>query len=630
MSFKYGDSVLSDMKQFQKLQFKPGINKEISQYGGEPYWYDGDYVRFREGYPEVVGGWTRAISAQLAGKCRAMFAWTTLSGLNYIALGTHLKHYLFDGGQYIDITPLRKTTNPLGGNPIATTNGSGTVTITDASHGASVGDYVTISGASAFNGLTSGQLNQEFVIVTVPNANTYTVATGGTANATSSGGGAAVIAAYQIAVGLDSTVFGGGWGAGPWSRNGWGDGYDTSIAGASLRIWSQSNYGEDLLFCPRDLPIYFWDASTPTTRGVLLSGLSGATDVPSLASEILVTTERHVVAFGCTPLGSSTQDRLLVRWSSSEDYLDWTPDQENSAGDLRIPLGAQFITQLQTQREILIWTESTMHSMTYVGAPFYYGMTTLSSKTTIMGPKAKTATGDVVFWMGNGKFYRYDGRITPVDCTVEDFVFNDFNYDQKWKTYCSSNTAFDEVTWFYPSGGSDEVDRYVTYNYVDNLWTVGSLARTAWLDRSVYDWPTAVSSSGYMYFHEFGISDGSTNPESGIPAYIESAPIEIGNGDFYMYIDQIIPDLTFRNSTSSSPTATLSLIPRRFPGASQGTTASGSVTQSGYVGIVETFTELLHIRLRAHQATFKIASSQADTSWRLGVPRIRMRPDGRK
>lgn len=618
------------MKQFQKLQFKPGVNKEITQYGGEPFWYDSNYVRFRSGLPEMIGGWTKALSSALAGKCRAMFAWTTLAGLNYIALGTHLKYYTFDGGQYRDITPLRKTTNPLANNPIATTSGSGIVTITDTSHGAGVGDYVTISGATAFNSLTTGQLNQEFVILTVPTANTYTVNTGGTASATSSGGGAAVVAAYQITIGLDSTVFGGGWGAGPWSRNGWGDGYDTSIAGASLRLWSQSNYGEDLIFCPRDLPIYFWDVTTPATRGVLLSSLTGASNVPTVASEVLVTTERHTVAFGANPLGSSTQDKLLVRWSSSEDDLDWTPDQENSAGDLRIPLGAAFITQLQTQREILIWTESSMHSMTYVGAPFYYGMNTLSSKTTIMGPKAKAAAGDTVFWMGNGQFYMYDGRISAIPCTVRDYVFSDFNYDQKWKTYCATNTGFNEVTWFYPSGSSTEVDAYVTYNYVENLWYAGTMARTAWLDRSVYDWPTAVDTSGYMYFHEFGMADGSSNPGAAIPAYVESSPFEIGNGETYMFVDQIIPDITFRASTGTSPTATLSLIPRRFPGANLGTTVSGDVAQSSYVGIVEQFTELLNIRLRAHQATLKVSSDQADISWRLGVPRVRVRPDGRK
>jgi hypothetical protein len=618
------------VKQFQKLQFKPGINKEVTQYGGEPFWYDSDYVRFRGGHPEMVGGWTISITDQLLGKCRSMFAWTTLSGINYIALGTHLKYYAFDGGQYRDITPIRKTTNPLANNPIATVNLSGIVTITDTSHGASVGDYVTISGAAAFNGLTVGELNQEFEILTVPGANTYTVDTGGVANATSSGGGAVVVAEYQIAVGLDSTVFGGGWGAGPWSRNGWGDGYDTSIEGASLRIWSQSNYGEDLIFCPRDLPIYYWVSSTPTVRGVLLSGISGATDVPSQASEVLVTTERHVVAFGCTPLGSTTQDKLLVRWASSEDYLDWTPDQENSAGDLRIPLGAQFITHLQTQREILIWTESSMHSMNYVGAPFYYGMTTLSSKTTIMGPKAKAASGDTVFWMGNGKFYLYDGRISAIPCSVEDYVFTNFNYDQKWKTYCSTNTAFNEVTWFYASASSSEVDRYVSHNYVDNLWYVGTLARTAWLDRSVYDYPAAVSTDGYMYFHEFGMADGSTNPESAISAYIESSPFEIGSGEMYMFIDQIIPDLTFRASTGVTPTATVSLIPRRFPGSALGTTSSSSVAQSSYVGIVEQFTELLNVRVRAHQATFKISSSQANISWRHGTTRLRVRPDGRK
>lgn len=612
---------------FMKLQFKPGVMKEATQYGSAPYWSDSDYIRFRMGMPEVIGGWDKAISTQFAGKCRSGHAWSTLSNINYIFMGTEQKAYAFDGGTYKDITPLR-TTVALGANPITSVNLSGTVTITHVAHGASVGDYVTISGATAFNSLTAAQLNQNFQIVSVPTANTYTVATGGTATAGGVGGGAGVSAAYEIPIGLDSAVFGGGWGAGPYSRNGWGDGYDGSVAGAQLRLWSQSNYGEDLIYVPRDYAIYYWDSSAGG-RGTALTAQAGASFVPTIAKEVLVSQERHVIAFGCNPFDSSTQDSLLVRWSSKETAVDWFPDQTNSAGDLRIPLGASFITQQQTHSEIIIWTESSMHSMSYQGAPLYYGITTIANKATIMGPKAKAAVGDLVFWMGANKFYRYDGRVTPIPCTVEDYVFNDINLVQRWKVYAASNASHNEIFWFYPCDDSTEVNRYVCYNYVDDVWTTGSLVRTMWLDRSVYTYPFATGADGYGYFHEFGLVDGSTNPGQGIPAYVESAPFELGAGDAYMYADQIIPDLTFRASNSANPTATLTITPRRFPGSNVGTAASPTATRTA-TGTIERFTELLNIRVRAHAATIKFSSNQAGTSWRVGIPRIRVRPDGRK
>jgi len=451
-----------------KLQFKPGVVKEITQYGSTPSWSDSNFVRFRMGVPEVIGGWTKSISNQFLGKCRSLYTWTTLSNLNYVFVGTNLKTYAFDGGQYKDITPLRSSAT-LGVNPITSILSSGTVTITHASHGAAVGDFVTISGATTFNSLTTAQLNQNFQIVTVPNANTYTVATGGTASAGSAGGGAAVLVQYEIAAGLDSAVFGGGWGAGPYSRNNWGDGYDGSVSGAQLRLWSQSNYGENLVYTPRDSFIYYWNTSG-ASRGVELSTISGARFVPNIAKEVLVSSQRHVIAFGCNPITSTTQDPLLIRFSSKENYLDWFPDQDNSAGDLRIPIGAAFITQQQTQSEILVWTESALHSMRYAGAPLYYGITTIANKTTIMGPKAKAAVADTVYWMGLNKFYKYDGRVTPINCGMEDYVFSNINLVQAWKSYAGSNASYNEIMFFYPSANSSEVDRYVCYNYVDDIW----------------------------------------------------------------------------------------------------------------------------------------------------------------
>lgn len=615
------------MSAFQKLEFRPGIMREATQYGAKPSWWDGDYIRFRAGKPEMIGGWTKAVSTTFYGTCRSLYAWTSLSGFNYLGMGTHLKFYVYNGGIIGDITPLRSTVG-LSPDPIATISASNVITITHTAHGASTGDFITISGATAVGGISASLINTEFQITSAPNANTYTVVVAGAASSSTSGGGAGVTVAYQIAVGIDDTVFGAGWGAGSWSHDGWGDAADSSILGSTLRLWSQSNYGEDLIFCPRDGEIYFWDSSA-NGRGTLVSDAVGADNVPTVASEVLVSNERHVIAFGCNAWGTSVQDKLQIRWATSEDYLTWTPTAENSAGDLRIPYGAGFVTQLPTQNEIIVWTESSVHALRYVGAPFVYGMSTLATKVTIIGPKAKVSVGDTVVWMGNGKFYKYDGRVSAMQCTVEDYVFGDINLNQKWKTYAGSNTAFNELIFFYPSAGSNEVDRYVAWNYVDDLWYYGSLSRTAWIDRSVFDYPIATSTDSYLYYHEFGYSDGSTNPTSAIPAFIESAPLEIGNGETYGFVDQIIPDITFRASTSSSPTATLALTPRRFPGSAQGTAVSGDVARSSVV-TVEQFTSLINTRVRGHQMTFKVSSNQADTNWRIGTPRIRVRSDGRK
>lgn len=613
---------------FLKLQFRPGVVKESTEYGSAPHWYDCDYVRFRMGQPEVIGGWQKASGEQWRGKCRSLHAWTSLTSRNYLFLGTNLKSYVFDGGNYRDITPIRSTAT-LGSNPITTANGSADITVAHISHGAQLGDFVNITGASGVGGIPAESINASLEIVTILNQNSYVARTSSAATSVATGGGSSVLVHYEIHVGLDSQAFGGGWGAGPYSRGAWSSGFDISIPGDQLRLWSQSNYGEDLVFTPRDSPIYFWDSSS-ALRGVDLASISGGDAVPTVAKEVFVSQERHVIAFGCNPFDSAVQDDMLIRFSSKEDYLDWFPDQTNSAGDLRIPIGASFITHQQTQAEILVWTESALHSVRYVGAPLYYGISAVANKTTIMGPKAKSVVGDVVYWMGVNKFYRYDGRVLPIPCTVEDYVFSDINLDQSWKVYAASNSSFNEILFFYPSKGSAEVNRYVCYNYVDNIWYHGSLARTAWIDRSVFQYPFAASSDGYGYFHEFGLVDGSSNPGTGIPAYIESGPVELGQaGDNYMFADQIIPDLTFRGSTSEIPTATLTIRPKRFPGSSAGTAVNEHVIRSS-PSPNEQYSQLLNIRVRGHQATMRISSNQPGTTWRLGVPRIRVRPDGRQ
>lgn len=616
----------------QKLKFKPGIYREATEYSAEGRWTDGDMIRFRDGFPEKINGWDKAAAAQFLGKCRSMHLWSALSGVIYVGIGTHLKFYVFDGGIFNDITPIRASTT-INNNPFAVVNTSFEVTVTDSAHGATINDFVTFSGSAAVGGMSAASLNAEHQITEIVDANTYKFVNTEVATSTTSGGGAAVVAAYQINTGLDSTFYGSGWGAGAWGRGGWGSAADTSTEGAKLRLWSQWNYGEDLIFCPRDSSIYFWDSSAGG-RGVLLSSLTGASSVPEIAREVAVSNERHVLAFGCNPFGSSTQDRLLIRWSSKEDYLTWDPLPTNQAGDLRIPHGSYFVTHIQTSQEILVWTDSALHSVRYVGDPFYYGIEVKATKASIIGPKAKVVVNDVVYWMGNGRFYRYRGNVEVLPCTVLEYVFNNLNQAQRDKIYCGSNLAWNEITWFIPSQTVDEVDRYVTYNYADDAWYYGTLARTAWLDRPELAYPMATSTDSYLYYQDFGADDGSTNPASAISAYVESSLFEIGSGDRYMFVDKLVPDVTFRGSSQSvQPSVTFTFTPRDWVGSGNSTdgTMVGGITRSSvYNATVEQYTDYVNLRMRGRMLKMKVSSDETDMSWRLGTPRINVRPDGRQ
>lgn len=616
----------------QPLKFQPGIYRESTDYSAQGRWTDGNFIRFREGFPEKINGWEKAATSTFLGVCRAMHLWSALSGTVYVALGTHLKFYAFDGGVYNDITPIRSTVT-LGSNPFATTSGSAVVTVTHAAHGALANDYVTFSGASATGGISGTVLNAEYQITQIVDTNTYKFTASATASSNATGGGAAVVAAYQINTGLNSTFYGTGWGAGAWGRGSWGSAADISTEGQKLRLWSCWNYGEDLIFSPRDSAVYFWDSSAGG-RGVLLSSVSGADHVPTIAKEVAVSNERHVIAFGCNPFNDTVQDRLLIRWSSKEDLLTWTPLSTNTAGDIRIPIGSFFVTHAQTSQEILVWSDAALHSMRYVGAPFIYGIDAQATKATVIGPKAKAVVNDSVYWMGNGRFFKYRGAVETLKCTVLEYVFNDFNQSQRDKVYCGSNLAWNEITWFYPSAASDEVDRYVTYNYVDDLWYYGTLARTAWLDRPDLAYPVATDTSGYMYYHDFGTDDGSTTPASAIPAYVESSFFELGNGDSYSYVDKFIPDVTFRgSSTDTQPSLTVTLTPSDWPGDANSTdgTLSGTVTRaSSYSATVEQYTRYLNLRMRGRMMKVKYMSSATDMSWRIGTSRINIRTDGKQ
>lgn len=613
-----------------KLQFRPGINRESTSYANEGGWFDCDKVRFHQGYPEKFGGWEKYSSSTYLGTARALHNWVALDGSNFMGVGTELKYYVEEGGGYNDITPIRSTTS-AGDVTFSATNGSTTITVSDTNHGAGENDFVTFSGAVSLGGvITAGVLNQEYQIVSIVDADTYTVTSAVAANASDTGnGGASVVGAYQINVGLNTQVGGTGWGAGTWSRGTWGSAATVGTE-AELRLWSHDNFGEDLLMCPRDSTIYYWDkSSTLSARAVEIGTLSGASNTPTIAKQILVSdNDRHVIAFGCNPLGSADQDNLLIRFSDQESLTDWTPTATNTAGDLRLGSGSEFIQAVETKREILVWTDKTLHSMQYVGPPFTFGITQLASSITIMGPKAAVAAEDFVFWMGIDNFYVYDGRTANLPCTVRDYVFEDFNLAQAEKVVAGINSQWGEVIWFYPSSTSDENDRYVVFNYLEKVWYYGNLSRTAWRDRGLRPYPIAAGASGgssYLYNHEIGSDDDG----SAMEAYIESSQIDIGDGEKFLLINRLIPDLTFTGSTNGTPVANFTLETREYPGAAYDTITNGAVTRSA-TSPVEQFTNQLDMRLRGRSFAIKVDSDALGTRWRLGAPRVGLREDGRR
>jgi len=526
------------------------------------------------------------------------------------------------------------------------TDGSSTITATiNAPHGVVVDQFVTFTGAVSLGGnITAGVLNQEYQITSVPSPTTFTFEArqAGTsivnitvngqlyptpvvANASDIGdGGDTIEAFYQIEPGLDTAVGGPGWGAGTWSRGAWGSASNQAVVSSQLRLWSNDNFGEDLLINVRDGGIYYWDATSGvSSRAVALSSLAGANATPTIAKQILVSDRnRHILAFGCDPEGSiGTQDPMVIRFSSQESLTDWASTATNSAGELRLGSGSEIVRAIETRQQVLVFTDSTLYAMQYLGPPFTFGVNAISEKITILSPNAVVAVDDFVFWMGNTEFYVFTGRVDKLPCTVRDFVFDNLNTSQSLKVYAGSNTANTEVWWFYPSADSETNDRYVVYNYSEQTWYYGSLPRTAWVDRGILDFPIAASTDNYLYNHEFGLDDGSTSPVSGITAYIQSSPIDIGDGQQFMFLSRLLPDLSFLNTTSLTPTVTL-------------TTAVRNYQQGGFsASTASTFTpttEQFFLRLRGRQMTLRAESTDLGVTWRLGTQRYDLRPDGRR
>ena len=615
-----------------KLAFKPGINREGTSYSNEGGWYDGNLIRFRSGYVERMGGWAKANSNTFEGTVRKLHDFVTLSSANLLFMGSNEKVYLEESGSLHDITPIRSTVS-LPNNPITTASSGGVVTVTTSgAHGASVGDYVTLASLTATDGITTAQLNKEHEIASVPSTTTFTVDTGGTASSGSTaGGGSSGTAAFQISVGLNSTVLGSGWGAGTWGRFTWNSSVG-SLAGQTLRLWFADDFGEDLIFNLNDGDIYFWDATNGTsTRAVLLSSLTGASDVPTVARKVLVSDiDSHVLCFGANAIGSSDQDPLLIRWSSQESAIDWTPTATNTAGSLRLSQGSEIVAAVRTTRQILVFTDHSLHSVSFIGAPYTFGTALLADNIRIAGPNTAISINDVVFWMGQENFYVYDGRITPIPCSVRDYVFNDLNRNQSFKFHTGSLASQSEVWWFYCTADSTEIDRYVVYNYANQTWYYGSLARTAWNDRAAgqRSYPQATSTDNYLYNHEFGLDDGSTNPSSAINAFIESSDFDIGDGYQFMFIRRLIPDLTFNGSDADNPAAVFSMKSRDFSGDSY-STDSDTVTRSA-TSPVEQYTNEIFLRERGRQMSLKVENTAKGVKWRLGAPRLEAQPDGRR
>ena len=611
----------------QKLQLKPGVDRENTRYAAEGSWYETDKVRFRRGMPQKIGGWVRLSAATFLGVCRSMLNWSTLQRQNLVSVGTNLKYYIERGGAYSDVTPIRATATLT--NPFTTTLGSATVLVTDLAHGALAGDFVTFSGATAVGGLT---LNGEFQINFI-SEDTYNITSATNASSSATGGGT-VTATYQINTGSEIAVPFTGWSAGTWGSNTWGNSGTTL---SPIRLWSQANFGEDLFFTYRGGSPFYWDASNElTTRAVYVSSLGGASDVPTIVNKAFVSDIfRFAFCFGANDLGAAALDPMLIRWSDQEDVANWTPAATNQAGSLRLSRGSEIITALQARQEILVWTDTAVYGLQYLGAPEVWGAQLLGDNITIASTNSAVYSGNIAYWMGTDKFYSYDGTVKTLPCSVRSYVFNDFNFSQYGQVVAGTNERFDEIWWFYCSAGVTQNDRYVVYNYLQDIWYYGTLSRSAWIDSDLRENPMAATYSNNLVNHEVGYDNQESATASPIVATITSSEFDLDDGDKFMFINRMLPDVTFEGSTVSAPAATMTLLPMQNSGSgynnplSEGGTNTSTVTRSATVPI-EKFTGQVFVRVRGRQMAFTMESTEIGVAWKLGIPRLDMRPDGRR
>lgn len=627
----------------QKLQFKPGINKEVTRNSAEGGWYECDKVRFRFGFPEKIGGWQAVSQNTFEGVCRSLFQWSVLSGAEYRGVGTHLRYYIEQGGAYFELTPARKVTT--GTATFSCVSGSSTIEVSDPVHGVdSLGAYVTFSSAAQLgaSNITAAVLNKEY-FVTPLDSNRYTfTATDSNgdellADATvSGGGGGATVAEYQESVGLEINKSLSGWSAGEWdaASGSWSDTIDLE-ASQRLRLWSQNNFGEDLIINPRGYGLYYYDFSSGLTanRPTPIADLAGASDTPLFANISFVSDiSRFVFCFGVNELGQTTLDPMLIRWSDQENAANWTPSATNQAGGVRLSRGNKIQAVIQSRQEILVWTDTSLYSLQYVGSPIVWSTQIVGENISIVSQNSPVSVDGVVYWMGKNRFYRYSGRIEVLPCTLNRYVFSDINKFQADQIFSGLNERFNEVWWLYPSAESDTVDRYVVFNYAENVWYYGNLARTAWYAQ---DNITAATYNYKLVEHEVGQDDKESTDTVGISSFIRSAATDIADGDQFSFIWRVLPDVTFVGSSAPDPTVTVNMEALKNSGAaynnpaSEGGNDSGSVVRSNSLP-VETFTEQLNIRMRGRQLIFELSSADVGVAWQLGSPAIDVRTDGKR
>ena len=696
----------------QKILFKPGVNRENTRYTTEGGWYECDKIRFRQGNPEKIGGWTLFSNNTFLGVCRSLWNWITLAAENLVGVGTNLKFYILKGGVFYDVTPIRRTATLS--NPFTATLNSNVITVTDNNHGCADGDFVTYSGAGITGlggNITAGVLTGTFELAYI-NDNSYTITVSATANATDvagSPGGGSVVAQYEVNTGPAYQVPLVGWGAGPWGAGTWGNGETTSTR---LQLWNQANFGEDLVYGPRGGGVYYWNATvgyspiqitisiaapgvitlptgfsfpdgtaiTFTSTGALPTGLTvgqvyfvvsstggtfsvstsiggspittsgtqsgtqyisprgvdladaGDADAPLFQNYLAVSdVYRFVMVFGTNDYGQTYLDPMLIRWSDQEDPYTWTPAATNQAGSLRLSHGSQIVTVMQMRQEFVVFTDSSLYSLQYVGAPFVWTAQLLADNVSIVGPNAAAVASGRTYWMGVDKFYVYDGRVQTLNCDLRRYVFTDFNQAQNEQVYAGTSEGFNEVWWFYCSADSTTVDKYVVYNYLENTWYYGTMARTAWLDSGLLPYPIAATYNNKLVQHEDGVDDNETGTPAPIEASISSSEFDIGDGHNFGFVWRVLPDLTFTGSTpSTTPTVTLTLYPLQNSGSGAGNPGVDTVTRGSNYVITEEFTGQVYTRVRGRQLIFKIASTAVGTTWQLGAPRIDIRPDGRR
>ena len=649
-----------------KVVFKPGINKDKTNYSQEGGWYEGDKIRFRQGFPEKIGGWMVENFNQYVGAARSLYSYNTLTGDRIFGIGTNLKMYVFAGTTVYDITPLRITyntgTTPSTDNSLETTDTSNVITINLVGHGAIEGDYVTISGAVDIGGIPAAEINVEHV-VTFVDSNTLTITV--TTNATSTvaaGGGTIIVAAFQWNIGYSIATLGYGWGTSTWSRSTWGSGSTIPVY-FNPALEYQDKFNNDLIFNRRDSFIYYWSyTSSFGNRAVYLSSIGGAVAVPQQVNLILFAPSGHLFAMGCTNYDATAGapnylgdfDPLLIRWANVDGDVgpepeNWQPTVTNTAGFLRLKSGSEIIAATNTRQETLVWTDYSLSSIQFLGTSEVFALQELSNSISIMGPKVVAEANNMVFWMGNDKFFVYSGRVDTLPTTLKRYVFDDINREQSQLFFAGTNREFNEVIWFYVSEDASDIDRYVIYNYQESIWYYGNLDRTAWIDASVADHSTALS-DGWVYSHEKGRDDGQPLGAApvAIDAYIQSADMDIEDGNQFMLLRRIIPDIDFTDSDLNNTVTGAALVPqammtvgvRNFPGATVSTTnTSGgtlvrdidtAVSPSTSVAIIDQYTNQVFVRARGRQMNFKVESDGIGVQWQLGIPRVDARPDGRR